>query len=257
VIIGCLFGKITLLVDLVLYGGEADMLKARLPYLNAEATIVVEGTHTFTGKPKALTFERVWDELTDYHDRLVYVPVKSPGLSDPWQNEAHQRNQAHGALSKLDMPGDTVVGMFDADEFPDPEYLRARPQPLGWNMTKYQMSLYWFQRKELNGVSASLGWLHKRDLDRVRRDRALYEVADLGLHFSSFGTFDEVMHKWTGFSHTELVRPDMPKWVAHCWHEGRAIDNGEWLTEEEPLNPSFPPYMLQLNGPVHWYRRRV
>jgi hypothetical protein len=146
--------------------------------------------------------------------------------------------------------------MFDADEFPDPDYIRAHAEPLGWNMAKYQMSLYWFQRKELNGVSAPWWWLRGKDLDEFRRGRDSYRMADAGLHFSSFGSRAEVLGKWTGFSHTEFLRPDMAEWVSHCWENGVTIEGGLTLDESEQLDPRLPDYMLELRGPTHWYRRR-
>jgi hypothetical protein len=249
-------GKMTMLVDLVLYGGEADLFKARLGYVDADVTIVVEGDHTFTNKPKGFLFENV-DDLGWHEDRIIFHGVKSPGFSDPWANEAHQRNAARQVLESLDLGGDAIVGMFDADEFPDPEYIRAHSEPLGWNMAKYQMSLYWFQRKELNGVSAPWWWLSGKDLDEFRRGRDSYRMADAGLHFSSFGSKDEVLRKWTGFSHTEFLRPDMPEWVSHCWDNGVTIEGGITLEESEQLDLGLPDYMLELKGPAHWYRRRL
>ena len=244
-----------MLVDLVLYGGERDLFEARLDHVEADLTIVIEGDHTFTNKPKGYRFEEVQDTF-DHQHNILFHGVKSPQYSDPWANEAHQRNEAQQVLERLDLDPDTIIGMFDADEFPDPVFLRENPQPLGWFMAKYQMSLYWLQRKELNGVSASWRHVQGKDLDLFRRRRDAYQMVDAGFHFSSFGSKDEVLHKWTGFSHTEFLRPDMPDWVAYCWENGVTIEGGLMLPESEELDENLPEFMKAGKGPAHWYRKR-
>lgn len=246
-----------MLVDVVLYGGENDLLRARLDHMDADLTVIVEGNRTFTNEWRGWTFDKLWDDLGDYQSRLVFQGVRSPEFVDPWANEAHQRKQAHDVLTDLNLPDDAVIALFDADEFPDPVFLRERPGVFGWLMAKYQMSLFWFQRKELTGVSAPWGWLRGRDLQEVRKARGLYETVEAGFHFSSFGDVQTLLDKWAGFAHTEFWRPDMSEWILHCWENGRAIENSEWLVEETALNPKFPDYMSNFRGPAHWYRRRV
>ena len=245
-----------MLVDVIQYGGEADLLEARLDHMQADYTIVVEGDHTFTNEFKGWLFDEVYPSLEAYHSRLVFQGVRSPKFDDPWANEAHQRNQAHDVLVDLNLPDDAVIALFDTDEFPDPEVLRGKPGVYGWLMAKYQMSLFWFQRKELTGVSAPWSWLRGRDLEQVRKARGLHDTVDAGFHFSSFGNVERLLEKWSGFAHTEFWRPDMEEWILHCWENGRAIENAEWLVEDAGLNPRFPDYMSDLMGPAHWYRRR-
>ena len=245
-----------MLVDVVLYGGEAEILKCRLDHMKADLTVIVEGDRTFTNEWKGWTFDDVWDDLREYHDRLVFHGIRSPEFSDPWANEAHQRNTAQDVLFDLDLFDDAIVALFDTDEIPDPVILREKPGVYGWLMAKYQMSVFWFQRKELTGVSAPWGWLRGQDLEQVRKRRGLHETMDAGFHLSSFGSYEDVMTKWRGFAHTELWRHDMPEWVLHCWENGRAIDNAEWLEQTAEMNAAFPEYLKAMRGPSHWYRRR-
>jgi len=246
-----------MLVDVVLYGGEKEMLKCRLDHMQADLTVIVEGDRTFTNEWRGWTFDEAWDELSEFHGRLVFQGVRSPEFADPWANEAHQRNQAIDVLFDLDLFDDTIVALFDTDEIPDPTILREKPGVYGWLMAKYQMSLFWFQRKELTGVSAPWSFLRGKDLQQVRQQRGLHETMNAGFHLSSFGNYEDVMRKWAAFAHTELWRHDMAEWVAHCWEEGRAIDNAEWLEQRDNLDPALPQYLRDFKAPNWWYRRRT
>jgi hypothetical protein len=239
-----------LLVDVVTYSGERDMLLARLDILQPDVCVVVESDHYFTGGWRGFTFQR------DPVDGVQFVPHFSGQLPDPWQNEYALRRVAHRAVSKLEIPDDAVVGFFDVDEIPDPTLIRSCDRLSVWSMAKYQMSLRWFQRHEDTGVSAPWGQVKDSDIAQVRRDRGLLPRISGGLHLSSFGTVEDLMRKWLGFAHTEFVRPDMEAWIAHCWANGVAIENGSLLSQLPSLSDDLPEYLLEGRGPAHWYRTR-
>jgi hypothetical protein len=104
-----------MLVDVVNYAGERDLLLARLDILQPDVCVVVESDHTFTGKPRRFSF------LDDAVEGVAYVQHVSPRFPNPWANEFAQRNEGMNAAQMLNLDGDDVVGFFDVDEFPDPE----------------------------------------------------------------------------------------------------------------------------------------
>jgi len=123
-------------------------------------------------------------------------------------------------------------------------------------MKKHQGSAYWFQQVELTGLSGPWSKIKDSDMAQVRRSRDRLPKVDGGYHLSSFGEMHETVAKWEGFSHFELRRPDMEQWVAHCWTNGIAIENGKNLTQLDELPEDMPDYFLGKLGPKHWYRRR-
>lgn len=243
-----------MLIDVVLYGGEYDLLRARLDYLEADYTIVVEGDRHFRGQEKGWTLEKRLHELNQFD--LLYMSIKSTEHPNPWQNEFHQRNAAMSKLHELGLKDTDIVGWFDVDEFPDAEMIRDFPQWTTWVMSKHQMSLYWYQQVEATGVSASWAFVRDSDMANMRRQRGNLRKVNAGYHLSSMGTLDETLQKWLGFSHFELEKPNMEFWVRGCWEDGRAIENGHELTELNALPEDMPDYFHQKLGPKHWYRKR-
>lgn len=241
---------VSVVIDVVLYGGERDLLKARFDHVRATTTILVESDYTFTGQYKGFTFV---EDLPG----VIYVPVESSRHDDPWANEAEQRNAAMNVLESLGLDDFERVGLFDVDEFPDMGLWRSSQGLAAWSMSKYQMSVYWFQHRELTGVSGLWSQFRGRDLDEVRRSRYSLPQIEGGYHFSSFMDSQGLVKKWVGFSHTELMRDDMAEWVDVCARDGLAIESGELLTELLKMNHDMPEFMRQGRGPECWYRRRV
>lgn len=240
-------------VDVVLYGGEFDLLKARLKSLNADVTVVVEGDRQFRGQYKGWTLE---DRLDELPGNVVYLPIASTEFPNPWHNEYHQRNAPMDELRKMNLPDDAVVGWFDADEFPDPQHLQEAEGLSAWRMAKHQLSAFWFQQYELTGITGSWKHIADSDMAQMRRVRDRLPKINAGYHLSSFGTLADTIQKWEGFSHYELWRPDMESWVTHCWSNGVAIENGQDLTQVDKLPDDFPQYLRDRKGPPHWYRGR-
>lgn len=247
-----------MLVDVVLYGGEVDLLKARLETVKADKTIIVEGDKHFTGQHKGWSFldNNVEHDIQKHIHRVHYLPVSSSAASNAWFNEKSQRDAVTPFLDALQLPDDAIVGFFDVDEFPNFDLMRNQQTVNSWLMAKYQMSLFWFEWEELTGVSGPWREMKKRSFHDWRLARNSVTPIREGFHFSSFGSVDEVTRKWLGFSHTEFRRENMREWVINCWENGRALQSSALLREESRLNDSFPAYMLNRRGPHHWYRKR-
>jgi hypothetical protein len=235
-----------LLVDVVTYSGERDLLKARLDILQPDVCIAIESNITFTGKPKRFTFQ------DNPVDGVTFVPFFSPEHGDPWLNEYAQRDAGHHAVTKLEIPGDAVVGFFDVDEIPDPEQIRKLDRLTAFVMAKYQASVFWYEFDELTGVAGPWSVWQGRRVSDVRQNRALLPAVNGGWHFSSMLDEAGLLAKWSGFSHTEFWRPDMAAWIRHCLDNGLAIQNGEALRQVD--KPDIPEAMF--DGPDFWYRQK-
>jgi hypothetical protein len=233
-----------LLVDLVAYSGESEMLQARLEHMNADLTVVYESRRSFTGFDKAVS------DLSGLEDVLHYV--SDGGVeSDPWANEFLLRREAFEYVLGLGLPGDAIVAVCDVDEFPDLALLR--PDLSVWNMSKFQMSARWFQKPELASQSGELKSFVGRDVVEVKRNRGRLPVIDGGWHLSSFFDLEGLLVKWRNTPHQECVRENMDEWVARCWVDGVAVEDGVALTEIDDLS-GVPAAVL--DGPEFWFRTR-
>lgn len=220
------------------------MLQARMQHMEADLTIVYESTRSFTGLDKPVS------DLSDLEGVLHYV-VEGGTDSKPWVNEYAFRREAFAYLLSLGLPDDALVAVCDVDEFLLTELIR--PELSVWNLTKYQMSARWFQQVELASLSGALRAFKDRDIvDLIRSRQGLPEIR-AGWHFSSFFSLEDLQTKWRNFSHQELVRENMDQWVEKCWVEGRAVENGNPMTQLADL-PDLPAALL--DGPAFWFRGR-
>lgn len=233
-----------MLVDLVAYSGESEMLQARLEHMNADLTVVYESRRSFTG------FDKQVSDLSGVEAVLHYV--SDGGVeSDPWANEFLLRREAFNYLLGLGLPGDAIVAVCDVDEFPNLELLR--PELSVWNMSKFQMSARWFQKPEFASQSGELKSFAGRDVVDIKMNRERLPVIDGGWHLSSFFDLEGLLVKWRNTPHQECVRPNMDEWVARCWVEGVAVEDGVPLTELDDLT-GVP--VAVLGGPEFWFRGR-
>jgi hypothetical protein len=237
-----------LLIDLVNFSGETDMLKARLKHNSADLTIVYEGDKSYTGLDKPLV--GIGNLASN---KVIYLPIVGETSPDPWANEYAQRRKAFEFLLSLDLPDDAILIVSDVDEFPDVDLLKSTPELSVWYMAKFQMSARWFQQYEHTSISGQLKHFKDRDIISLFWGRANLNNINAGWHLSSFLTLDELIAKWLNFSHQELVRPDMTGWVTKCWVEGLAVENGNPMSELESLE-SVPEAILA--GPEYWFRGR-
>jgi len=117
--------------DCFTYYNEELLLSLRLETLDkiVDTFVVAEATHTFSGKPKPLTFNPA--RFGRFADRITHIIVDDMPieLGDAWANEAHQRNALLRGLTTA-TPTDWVI-ISDVDEIPRPEAItRYRP----WNL---------------------------------------------------------------------------------------------------------------------------
>ena len=239
-----------MLVEVLMYGGERDLLEARMKTLDADLTVVVEGMETFTGQPKSYGRPELPKELDS---KMEYLSLDIATNSNPWVNEFAQRRAGFTWLYDQDLPDDTIISLFDVDEIPDPVKIREPHSISAWNMAKYQLSARWYQQHELTGLSGLLGDLNGQDVADLRARRNTLPIIQGGWHLSSFMDEDRLKAKWAGFSHQELVRNNMGDWVSECWREGKAVENGVPMLEQDGFG-DIPEAVLE--GPSYWLRGR-
>lgn len=133
-------GKPQRIVSCIPLFNEIDILRLRIEYEYefVDSFVVVEGTKTFSGKPKPLYFQKYKHLFNDYLEKIEYhVVVDLPNVIQfeyighdgritneyRWHLEEYTRNTIKRALAKLDLHDSDLVLISDIDEFVDKNVL--------------------------------------------------------------------------------------------------------------------------------------
>lgn len=262
--------------DCFTYYNEDLLLSLRLETLNevVDTFVVVEATHTFSGKPKPLFFDP--NRFAKFSNKISYVVVDDMPLElgNAWANEAHQRNAILRGLTDA-APNDWIM-ISDADEIPNPgAILQYRPWHLyGTFIQKlYNYFLNNLAVKDLSSLKpclttrariTTMGHLKRffRTPQNLRFYKAppgfggLFEhlhrnlrhqrLEHGGWHFSWLMTPEQMIEKIESFSHTEVNKPHIKSIdaIRKAIIEGRDIlGKGEHF-QIVKLDDTFPKYIL-------------
>lgn len=241
-----------MLIDAVTFGGEVDMLRARLEVLPADLFVVVESNRRYAGQAKPYLFEENLWLFEKWLPRIHYVKIEGLGSGDAWANDYHQRRMVGETLADLGLNDSDLVFLFDTDEFWD--VTKVQPDLHAWQMPKYHMSLYWYHFDELTGISGEWRNFKDVDVDRLRWQRNGLAKIRGGFHLTSMGDLDYLIAKVKGFAHQEYNQPGLEERLAHCWEHGHNLE-GERFHELPDLT-HLPEWFGRRLLPDVWYRRR-
>ena len=114
-----------MVIDCVPFFNELDILKLRLHILDplVDRFVIEEATHTFSGLPKELCFEKNKEMFREFLPKITYLVVdNSPEGITTHERDKFQKNALERALT--DAADDDVLLLSDVDEIPNPEVLR-------------------------------------------------------------------------------------------------------------------------------------
>lgn len=264
-----------MIYDCFLYYDEDMLLSLRLHTLSdvVDKFVIVESTHTFTGKPKQLNFDR--DKFAEFADKIIYVVFDRPPHVDAWQNEADTRNAIMDGLKQA-RPDDLIL-ISDVDEIFNPQVI---PTICGsklcttiyQNFYNYQFNLQVFntdntprqcklpkalsyknlvnffdgQPEMLRNVKRSAirkNWLKWRWLKWNTR-----VIQQGGWHFSWIMTPQRIAEKMSSISHTEYDLPEFnnPEHIIKVIAQAEDIWGRDRKLVAQPLTHStFPRYLVE------------
>lgn len=241
-----------MIIDAVTFGGELDLIRARLEVLPADQFVIIEGNKHYAGQPKPYLFEQNLEAFSKWLPKIHYVKIESLGSDNAWDNDYHQRRNVGLALESLGLSDTDTVCLFDADEFWDIEKLE--PTVHAWSMPKYHMSLRWYHFDEVTGLTGEWQHFKGHNVDAMRWARESFPIINGGFHLTSMGDLDYLIRKVKGFAHQEYNRPGLEERLAHCWTYGHNLE-GAQFTELPDLTHLPDWFGLELL-PAEWYRRR-
>ena len=190
---------------------ELMLLEIRLKELSpvVDKFVLVEATHTHSGKPKQLYYDEVKDSdiFGPFKDKIIHVIYDLPMLPDRFANDRNQRN--HIMFGLKDAKEDDIIIVTDLDEIVD-----RRVVPLMENYdipTRLQMKLFYYYFN----CRANQDWVYPAfcryrnyytaDSLRLGKPKAVVAVIpNAGWHFSYLFPVDQIPKKLEAFAHAEF-----------------------------------------------------
>ena len=217
------------IVDCFMFYNELDLLNYRFNLLNdiVDWFVVVEATHTHSGKEKPLWYEDNKIFFEAFHHKIIHVvvddfPYKYPQINyqqgQQWKNEHFQRDAISRGLNTIKgmLSGDDVMTITDLDEIPDPRTLakiKAGEVTVSGGLKKLEMDFYYYnlntkqQSKWVLAKIATVGEFNSwgktcTDLRHTNADT----ISNGGWHLSYFGDSNFIKNKIVHFAHQEFNR---------------------------------------------------
>ena len=202
-----------MIYDCFTYFDEIDLLDLRLRTTEAAVGrwVIVEGTHTHQGRPKATNLRDHWSRLARWHDRIVHVTVPPRGATTH-DREVAQRADITPVLTGLGVRPDDVIHFGDLDEITRADVLAAYRPGDGVRSPEHAHCYYWLNCRCGGWGAAKLctwadaGERAGYDMHTLRHTPAR-PIPDAGWHFSFTGGVEAVRRKLGAYLHEELNVP--------------------------------------------------
>jgi beta-1,4-mannosyl-glycoprotein beta-1,4-N-acetylglucosaminyltransferase len=211
------------IIDCFTFYNELDLLTYRLNVLNdvVDYFIIVEATHTHTGKEKILYFNENKHIFEKFKEKIIHIivddlPYKYPNIDindmQQWSNENFQRNAISRGLERVDILNDKdLIIISDLDEIPDARTLcNIKCGDIIVDINTLEMDLYYYnlntriiykwdkckivsynKYKELNITCNNVRHLNTKI------------ILNGGWHLSFFGDSNFIKNKLNNFAHQE------------------------------------------------------
>jgi beta-1,4-mannosyl-glycoprotein beta-1,4-N-acetylglucosaminyltransferase len=205
-----------MIYDCFTFFNELELLDLRLHELNGvvDKFVIVEGTVTFTNKPKKLDFRENAAKFSEFKNKIIYISVTdSPNvIGNPWIIEMHQFNAITRGLTNC-QPNDTIL-LSNVDEIPKPEsIMSAMEKPGKIKAFRQILSYYYLNLRAINQPWFGTRMVKFADMKSfenpyiIRHAPVDTEIPDGGWHFSYMGGADKIREKIFAFSHQEYNNP--------------------------------------------------
>lgn len=221
------------IIDTFIFYNELDLLFYRLSILDdhVDSFILVESTHTFSGKDKPLFYQENKSMFEKFNHKIIHIvvndfPYKFPNINysnnQQWENEYYQRNCIKNGLDTIIdiLDENDIILTSDVDEIPNPDILiKAKNNNLFFDhnslnrlaLDMYYYNLYYrvgegsnwhgiklFTKKAYNTINLSFQqmrlWEHSHIVNIIEKG---------GWHLSYFGDIQFILNKLNSFSHQE------------------------------------------------------
>ena len=268
-----------MVIDCIPFFNELDILKLRLHILDplVDRFVIEEATHTFSGLPKELCFEKNREMFEEFLPKITYLVVdNSPKEISTHERDKFQKNALAKAL--IDASDKDVLILSDVDEIPNPAVLqelvkRFDPDKI-YHLAQRNFYCY-LNMEEVSGNLLSITgefpgverrmWLGTKvfakknipesgiiDLREISpEDPRSIRVADGGWHFGYMGSCHEtdvsrrVGTKVVAAAHQEYNTEDVLAEVKDRLILGEDIFGRNAVFQWAVVDESYPQYLLE------------
>jgi beta-1,4-mannosyl-glycoprotein beta-1,4-N-acetylglucosaminyltransferase len=219
------------IIDCFIFYNELELLKYRLNILYdiVDYFVIVESTHTFTGKEKNLIFSENKHFFEKFSDKIIHIivsdfPHKYPTIKldgEQWNNEKYQRNCIHLGIEKLNLQDNDLIIISDIDEILNPNTLfKIKNNEINVDINILEMDFYYYNlnskiNKKLDLVrilsyktykrlSFNCDQIRRLTCNQIRRLNNCNIIQNGGWHLSYFGDINFIKNKIEMFSHQEF-----------------------------------------------------
>lgn len=234
--------------DCFSFFNELDILEWRLAelYTIVDKFVLVESTHTHSGKPKPLYFGECRQRFHYWNDKIIHVVYADPWAGDSIaatrRREMTQRNYILQGL--VDAADDDIVLISDVDEIPRRELIPASwrdgavavylQKLFYYNFNTYAPDRLWPGTRVATAadVKALSPHIIRNGIGQKDDHYPLHgQIMDGGWHCSYFGDVHHIQNKMASFLHQELVSDENsdPDTIARRMADGIDI----WGREHE------------------------
>ncbi len=272
-----------MIYDCFLYYDEDMLLDIRLNTLAnvVDYFVIVESTHTFTGKPKKLNFDI--SKYEKFKEKIIYVvfndlPIvkdEKLGEFDAWKNEAATRNAIMRGLKNA--KDNDIIMVSDVDEIFNPNIIdKINPKRLCTILHmpyfNYQFNLQVFNAddserqcitprattlRNLKGYfkgepetfrNIKKSHLYKDFISKTWFKFRSKTIKNSGWHFSWVMTAERISEKMSSISHTEYDLPHLnnKEHIIDALTQSKDIWNRERkMVKQELSAATFPVYLVE------------
>lgn len=268
-----------MVIDCIPFFNELDILKLRLHILDplVDRFVIEEATHTFSGLPKELCFEKNKEMFEEFLPKITYLVVdNSPEEISTHERDKFQKNALVKALT--DASDEDVLILSDVDEIPNPVVLQELVKKFDPDKIYHlaQRNFYcYLNMEEVSGNLLSITgefpgverrmWLGTKvfakknipesgiiDLREISpEDQRSVRVADGGWHFGYMGSCHEtdvsrrVGTKVVAAAHQEYNTEDVLAEVKDRLILGEDIFGRNAVFQWAVVDESYPQYLLE------------
>ena len=228
-----------MIYDCIFFFNEIDILIIRIKEIieYVDKIILIEGSHTFSQKPKISYYNKYKFLFKDYNDKIIHYIVDLSHLlqntQNRWDYEYYQRNYLITILQEIDIKDDDILMISDVDEIPYGKDINVACNCI----TNYNLIL--FHMKEYNyflnhkDIKEFMGTVMIKYIKFKKYDNIQTKIRDIycnhrsynaminkymnddiiilknsGLHLSSFGGSHCLVYKIQNYSHEECDDKD-------------------------------------------------
>lgn len=212
------------IIDSFIFYNEIDLLTYRLNILDpiVDYFVIVESTHTFSGKEKPLFFNENRNLFEKFINKIIHIivddfPYKYPNIDyekqQQWENEKYQRNCISRGIDLIENKNENdLIIISDLDEIPDPRILlKIKNGEIIVHFNSLEMDAYYYN---LN-LKFEKKWCYSKiiiysiykssnlSIQQIRMSCNQPIINNAGWHLSYFGDNEFIKNKLINFSYQE------------------------------------------------------